>query len=137
MNFYEFKKKNTSKIILLFIILLFLSIKLNFFKNIYLVLINDVNSRMLNNYGYCYPMGYGYIKKVTKKFRFSEKDININNKLLFPSSTIFVNRFNSKNISSNQEILLNYKNSDLEKIKKKFKILDKEEDCYFIEYKND
>ena len=137
IKFYSFSKILKNKIILSFIMLLILSIKFNFFLNVYLVLIKSADSRMIQSYGYCYPMGYGYIKKIIKEKKTSQIDINIINKQIFPNSNIFLNRFNSKKSKSNFVILLNYKKDDLEKISKNFKILDNENDCYLIKYTND
>ena len=134
MKFYELKKIPNGKIILTFIVFLILSIKFNFFYNIYLILIKDPHSRMINNYGYCYPMGYGFIKKVSKKYKISGNDINVKNQIISPSSAIFLYRFSSKIFKNKREILLNYKPRDLDAIDEKFKILEKEDECYLIEY---
>ncbi len=136
-KFYSFSKILKNKIILSFIILLILSIKFNFFLNLYLVLIKSADSRMIHSYGHCYPMGYGYIKKIIKEKKISQININIINKQIFPNSYIFLNRFNSKKSKSNFVILLNYKKDDLEKISRNFKILDNENDCYLIKFTND
>ena len=134
MKFYELKKISNGKIILTFIVFLILSIKFNFFYNIYLILVKDSHSRMINNYGYCYPMGYGFIQKISKKYKISGNDINVKNKIISPSSAIFLYRFNSNIFKNKREILLNYKTRDLDAIDEKFKILDKEDECYLIEY---
>ena len=136
-KFYSFSKILKNKIILSFIILLILSIKFNFFLNLYLVLIKSADSRMIQSYGHCYPMKYGYIKKIIKEKKISQININIINKQIFPNSYIFLNRFNSKKSKSNFVILLNYKKDDLEKISRNFKILDNENDCYLIKFTND
>lgn len=130
-------KKTKLKFILLFLILLILSIKFNFFYNLYFILIKDSNKRMIYNYGYCYPMGYGYIKKIIKNYQISGDELNVKNKIISPTSAIFLNKYNSKITNSKLEILLNFKTKDLKTIDKKFKILDKEDECYLIEYIND
>jgi|AACY02.6.fsa_nt_gi hypothetical protein len=137
MKFYKIKKISKKKLILTFIIFLILSIKLNFFYNTYLVLINDSHSRMLHNYGYCYPMGYGFIKEIKKKYKISGSKTNIKNQIISPSSAIFLYRFNSQNFKSKKEILLNYKPENLSSIDKNFKILEKRDNCYLIEYIDD
>ena len=137
IKYFQIKKKYKNRIIFTFIILLVLMVKLNFFSNFYLLLTKDPNARMLSNYGYCYPMGYGYINDIINKFEIDSNKVNVINKKIYPSSAIFLNKFNS-NIKNNKlEILLNYKIEDLKEINRKFSILDQQGECYLIKYNND
>ena len=90
---------------------------------------------MIYNYGYCYPMGYGFIKKVSKKYNLEKENINIRNNEIRPSSSIFLFKINSK--KSNKEILLNFKDNEIKNINNNFILLEKYENCYLIEYTND
>lgn len=137
MIFYKLKKKNINKLILSFLILLIISIKFNFFINIYLIITKDADIRMTDNYGYCYPMGFGYIKKIVKEYKILSKDINISNKLTVPSSAIFLKKINSKKKDNNFEILINFKSEDFNNINRKYRVIDQENDCYLIEYTDD
>ena len=77
-------------------------------------------------------MGYGFIQKVSKKYNLKNEKIDFQNKKIYPTSKIFIYSFNSK--ESNKQILINFNLDDLKKIKKKFKILYSERDCFLIEY---
>ena len=91
-------KSNKQKQNLLFLILflLILSIKFQFFLNIYTVLKNKIETRMVSTYGYCYPLGYGFIKHVYAKHNLEEYNINTNNKNIVPTSSIFKFSFGNK-----------------------------------------
>ena len=127
-------KSNKQKQNLLFIILflLILSIKFQFFLNIYIILKNKIETRMVSTYGYCYPFGYGFINEVYLKHDLNDYNLNTNNKNIFPTSNIF--KFSFKNKKSQYEILINYSSNDLKKIKKKFKIVESNGDCHLIKY---
>ena len=116
-------------------ILLIFCIKFNFFLNIYLIFKNNLNSRLLLNYGYCYPMGYGFIKEIKKKYNLENKSINTINNKIFPTSNIF--SFTFKSQDGSKEILINYDLESLNKIKRNYSIIEKQQNCYFIEYNND
>ena len=66
------------KVNVFFFIILFLifTIKFDFFLNIYIILKNNNDARMISNYGYCYPKGYGFIQEMSSKYNL--KDYNIN-----------------------------------------------------------
>ena len=126
-------KKNKKKINLFFFIIFFLifSIKFDFFLNIYLILKNNAETRLVSSYGYCHPLGYGFIKEMDKKYKLSNYNINIKNKIIAPTSSIF--HYSFKKEKSNYEILINFK--DLNEIKNKFKLIKNKDECYLIEYK--
>tara|TARA_Y100000996_G_C22377475_1_gene583655 strand:+ start:169 stop:564 length:396 start_codon:yes stop_codon:yes gene_type:complete len=128
-------KKFKFDIFFLVISVLILVIKFEFFLNIYIILKNNVHSRMISSYGYCYPLGYGFIKEAIKKKEIENLNIKTKNSLNIPNSNIFIYSF--KNQKSQYEILINYELEKLNNIKKKFKIIYNKENCYLIKYTND
>ena len=132
----KIKRTSKSKIILIFIVFLIFSIKFNFFYNTYLIIIKNLDFRLLSAYGDCYPMGYGFIKNIKKKYKKNTINYNIKNKKIYPTSSIFFYKPNFEK-NKNLEILLNYNVDDLSKIEKKYRILEKSQDCYLIQYIND
>ena len=130
-------KSNIKKQYLLFLILFFLifSIKFNFFLNTYIILKNKIDTRMVSTYGYCYPLGYGFINEVYLKHNLNDYNINTINKNIAPSSKIFQFSFNNR--ASQYEILINYNLSEIKKIKKKFKIIESNNNCHLIKYSHD
>tara|TARA_B100001109_G_C18670880_1_gene384042 strand:+ start:71 stop:466 length:396 start_codon:yes stop_codon:yes gene_type:complete len=114
---------------------LILTIKFEFFLNIYTILKNNIHSRMILSYGYCYPLGYGFIKDVVKIKNLEKKNIKTINSLNKPNSYIFIHSFNKEN--SKYEILINYDLEKLNNIKNKFEIIYYKENCYLIKYKDD
>lgn len=131
----KIKKFPKTYLILYFLIFIIISSKTDFFLNFYKILKQDHYSRLQSYYGYCYPMGFGFINKMKKKYNLEHKNLNSVNKEIFPSSLIF--SFNISQKKTNKEILINYSKVDLIDISKDFKILEKEGQCYLIEYKND
>ena len=57
------------------------------------------------------------------------------NKNIAPSSKIFQFSFNNR--ASQYEILINYNLSEIKKIKKKFKIIESNNNCHLIKYSHD
>tara|TARA_Y100000816_G_C25837155_1_gene437599 strand:- start:134 stop:541 length:408 start_codon:yes stop_codon:yes gene_type:complete len=131
----KFNKKSKRFFLLIVIIFIVFSLKFEFFKNTYLILIKDSETRKLSNYGYCNPMGYGFIRNIKIKFKLNNQNISVKNKDIYPTSAIFT--INPKNKDTNKQILLNYKKKDLEKITKKFNILENYKECYLIEFLSD
>ena len=125
------------KVNVFFFIVLFLifTIKFDFFLNIYIILKNNNGARMISNYGYCYPKGYGFIQEMSSKYNLKDYNINTNNKMILPSSNIF--NFSFKKKKSLYEILINFKSEDLDIIKKKFKVIESQQECHLIKYIND
>lgn len=133
-------KSKNFKINVFFFIILFLifTIKFDFFLNIYVILKNNTEARMVSNYGYCYPRGYGFIKEMNSKYSLNNYNINTSNKgdpLKLQSSNIFNFRF--KKEKSLYEILINFKSEDLDIIKKKFIVIENQQECHLIKYLND
>ena len=125
----KFKKKN---LFFYLVILLIFSVKFNFFLNIYIILKNNSETRLVSNYGYCSPQGYGFIKEMNKKYDLNYYNINTRNKIISPSSNIFNFSYNKK--KSPYEILINFKSNNLDSIKNKFEIIEYKEECYLIKY---
>ena len=128
------------KVNVFFFVILFLifTIKFDFFLNIYIILKNNNDARMISNYGYCYPRGYGFIQEMNSKYNLNDYNINTNNKgdpLQLQSSNIF--KFSFKKKKSLYEILINFKSEDLDIIKKKFKVIESQQECHLIKYIND
>ena len=90
---------------------------------------------MISSYGYCYPLGYGFIKEAIKLKNLEKKNINTVNSLNKPKSYIFIYSF--KKQSSKYEILINFDLDKLKNIKDKFEIIYNKQNCYLIKYKND
>ena len=130
-------KTKKFKINVFFLIIFFLifTIKFDFFLNIYIILKNNNDARMISNYGYCYPKGYGFIQEMSSKYNLNDYNINTNNKMNQPSSNIF--NFSFKKKKSLYEILINFKSEDLDVIKKKFKVIESQKKCHLIKYIND
>jgi len=125
------------KVNVFFFVILFLifTIKFDFFLNIYIILKNNNDARMISNYGYCYPKGYGFIQEISSKYNLKDYNINTNNKMNLPTSNIF--NFSFKKKKSLYEILINFKSEDLDIIKKKFKVIESQQECHLIKYIND
>ena len=89
------------KVNVFFFIILFLifTIKFDFFLNIYIILKNNNDARMISNYGYCYPSAYGFIQEMSSKYNLKDYNINTNNKgdpMELQSSNIFKFSFKKK-----------------------------------------
>lgn len=127
--------KKKIEIFFFLILFLILSVKFNFFLNGYIILKNNIQSRLIETYGYCYPQAYGFIKYINEKYDLNNKNIKTSNREVLPSSEIFT--YSNKKIPSSYEILINYNKKDLEKINNKFRIIDNKQQCYLIEHLND
>ena len=125
------------KINIFFFILLFLVFanKFDFFLNTYIILKNNAHSRLIDNYGYCNPQAYGFIKDVYNKYNLNKYNIKTSNKNILPTSEIFSHSY--KNSKSSYEILINFNKEDIKKINNKFKVIENKQNCYLIEYLND
>ena len=122
---------NRQSILLLIFILLIFIIKFNFFMNTYVVLKNNIHQRLENDYGYCYPMGYGFVKDSLKKFNLKGENIIYVNNNNYPSSQIFT--FSFKSNEANKIFFLNHKIEEVKKKIKNFKILYSSSNCHLIE----
>ena len=140
----NFIKKKENFIALL--ILLFFLIINNFFYNFYYTLKINFSDRMIYHYGYCDKNGYGFIKYINKKYKLT-KNIIIFNSVEAPNSQWFFYKPNT-DYYSKKIILLNYNNLIIDKkgiyevnlnnkYQGSFKIVEKVENCFFMEKIND
>ena len=121
-------------ILIIFILIFFLS-KIDFFKSIYILSENNLENRMLNNYGYCKNEGLGFVKDVIDKFKLEKTNINIQNFDDFPNISWAVYDY-TQNLNPNFYILINYKGKDTNRSKfnaDKFKLIYNFENCYLFE----
>ena len=128
-------KKIKINIFFFIIIFLIFIIKLNFFSNIYTILMKNNYTRMIAYYGYCDPKGYGFIKEMNLKYNLKEYNINTINKNNLPNSNIFTFSFKKK--KSPYEILINFNPEDLNNMKQNFVLIESKKKCHLIKYIND
>ena len=137
--------KKKENFIVIVIILIFL-ITNNFFYNFYYILKTNVSDRMIYHYGYCQKNGYGFVKYINKKYKL-KKNIKIYNSIEYPVSDWFFYKPNTEYYKK-KIILLNYNNLSTNqkgiskvnlnnKYNGNFKILEKVENCFFMEKIND
>lgn len=119
-----------AKIHLILLLLLFVFLKINnFFENSYIILKNNIELRLVKNYGYCEKQGYGFINEVKKKFLLTKiasvKNYNNN----FPSSNWFLDVFD-ENKKFDYLILINPQSLD-----SNYNVIYKKKNCFLV--KND
>ncbi len=131
-------KKNKLYILIL-IVLLFVSIKANFFKSSYELLTRSYDDRLNNVYGFCEREGIGYANFIKKEFDIKNKIELINSlkKNNNNSGKWFVYSSNFKE-SEKPKYLIIINNDKLNpKINlNEYKIIHNFKDCYFLK-KND
>jgi len=121
--------------ILIISILIFFLSKIDFFKSIYILSKNNLENRMVNNYGYCKNEGLGFVKHVLDKFNLKKENVNIQNFDDFPNISWAVYDL-TENLNPNFYILINYKGKDTIRSKfdfDKFKLIYNFENCYLYE----
>ncbi len=125
------KKKN-----LLYITLfLFLIIYFKPFENVYLVSKYNLEERLINNYGYCGGVSYGFIKYIDNKYKL-KKNLKINNEdKSYPYSEAFIHKPKKKYID-NFLIVLNYNDLNPSININNYIIIEKFQNCLFLK-KND
>ena len=117
-----------------FLTLFFLFIFFKFFENTYIILKNDYDLRLANEYGFCEKTSYGFIKHIDKKYKL-KKNIKIINDESHPSSDSFIHKPNVS-YSDDYLILLNYNESDSKINMANFTVIEKIKNCYYL-IKND
>ena len=117
-----------------FLSLFFLIIFLKFFENTYIILKNDYDLRLTNEYGFCEKTSYGFIKHIYKKYNL-KKNIKIINDESHPSSDSFVYKPNMPYYDE-YLILLNYNENDSKIDMANFTVIEKIKNCYYL-IKND
>lgn len=128
-------KKINYKIFLLIVLILFISVKYNFFINTYGLVKKDYPNRMNSVYGHCSKEGYGFTKFIHDKYKPKYNLITINGQ---PQTYANIDGFfyDKKKVTNEKfKILVNY-NENISANFKDFKILEKNKNCYFIK-KND
>lgn len=110
-------KKNLN-FILLFLLIIILSEKTNFFRSVYDILTIKYHERLLKKYDYCDGTGLGYILNLKKKYNISQINPEVVNYGTKPAPKwIFYNT--SVAINKNYKIFLNYKPYLVQKFFKK------------------
>ena len=97
-------------------LILVLLIKLDFLKNLYSLVKNNYEQRMIKTYGDCGKDSYGFLKNLKEKYDF-KKNPKINNSEIIPSSNWII--FDpSKEFSKQPKIFLNYEKNPSLKFEK-------------------
>ena len=115
------QKKLNFYIIIVFLIIIFL-IKLDFFKNLYFLVNNNYEKRMIKTYGDCGKDSYGFLKKIKKKYNFKINP-KINNSEQIPISNWIIYD-PKKEFSKEPKIFLNYNKNPSLKFEEYFKNTD-------------
>ena len=114
---------------------LFLIIYFKPFENIYLVSKYNIDERLINNYGYCGGVSYGFIKYIDNKYK-PEKNLKIYNEdKSYPYSEAFIHKPKKKYID-NFLIVLNYNDLNSSINIKNYTIIEKFQNCFYLK-KND
>tara|TARA_Y100000816_G_C26104516_1_gene586420 strand:+ start:109 stop:498 length:390 start_codon:yes stop_codon:yes gene_type:complete len=115
------------------LIIIFLSVHFKFFENTYIILKSDYHQRLISNYGYCEKNSYGFIKYVENKYKL-KKNIKIINDESYPLSDGFIYK-PKKNYYKNQIILINYNEKVSSIDLKKYNIIEKYKNCFYLKLK--
>ena len=117
-----YKIKKVDKYILLLILIIFLSIKIGFFKNIHKILSESYEQRISDNYHYCSEEGIGYLRYIKNKYEIKSNPIIINYVHVPNNNWAIINTRIINNNKNKKLIFLNYpgyeKKIKLKKIKK-------------------
>ena len=115
----KFEKTTNKNILLIFLALITLILLQNnkFFRKLYNVHGVDLNTRLINVYGYCGKHSYGFLKEVKNKYSL-KKNPKIADYVIQPKSS-WLAYDTSKETSDKTNIILNYeKNLELKFIQK-------------------
>ena len=104
--------KKKSQIIVLLILIIALSIKTNFFKNLAQVSLYKFDDRIISRYGYCSGESIGYLLYLKKKYQIKDNPKIVNYVHVADANWAIVN---TKIIDKNSKklILLNYPGSEI------------------------
>ena len=119
--------------IMFFLFVIFLAVHFKFFENTYIILKSDYHQRLTSNYGYCEKNSYGFIKYIEDKYKL-KKNIKIINDESFPLSDGFIYK-PKKDYYKNLIILINYNEVNSSVDLKKYKILEKYKNCFYLKLK--
>jgi len=137
--------KKKQNFILLLVVIIFLIIN-NFFYNFYYILKTNYSSRMNYHYGYCDNNGFGFINYIIEKYKLTKNIKIFNSKEKLSSEWFFFDP--NKEYYSEKLILLNNNNLSInkkniseiylkEKYQGSYKIIERYENCFFVERSND
>ena len=115
------------------ILIIFLSVYFKFFENTYIILKSDYHQRLISNYGFCEKNSYGFIKYIEGKYKLN-KNIKIINDESFPRSDGFIYKPKTK-YYEDQIILINYDEKRSKVYLKKYKIIEKHKNCFYLKLK--
>lgn len=102
------------------------------FTNSYIVLREIYEERITKGAGDCDKSGYGFYKKISKKYKSINENISVENFNNFPSPQGYFYSY-KKNKSDNHIILIGSQQSKVnEYLKNRFTLIYNEEDCYFL-----
>ena len=114
------KIKKINKHILLVILIIFFSIKIDFFKSFYNIFSKNYDERIRIVYDFCFEEGIGYLRYIKKKFNIKDNP-KIINYVHVPNNNWAIINTNTINKKSDKIIFLNYPGSEkkieLQKIK--------------------
>lgn len=104
----------------------------NVFLNSYIILNSNYQQRMIKYGGFCEYHGYGFTKQIIDKYNL-DFNITTHNANDYPPVGGYFYNIKKKG-SNNYFILINYNQKNLINFinNKKFKILEQEDNCYFI-----
>ena len=102
---YKIKERN--KNILLVILIIFFSVKVDFFKNFYNIFSKNYDERMGIVYDFCFEEGIGYLRYIKKKFNINDNPTIINYAHV-PNNNWAIINTNTINKKSDKIIFLNY-----------------------------
>lgn len=122
-----------NNIYFLFLLIFCLSV-FDVFLNSYIILNTNYHQRMLKFGGFCDYHGYGFVKYVNEKYNLNYNIMTKNSKDYPPVEGYFFNIKKTNN--NNYLILINYTEKNFTSIvkDKKFKTLEKIDNCYFIKF---
>ena len=106
-----YKTKKINKHILLFILLIFFLVKIDFYKSFYNIFSKNYDERMNTVYDFCFKEGIGYLRYIKKKFNINDNPTIINFEHV-PNNNWAIINTNTINKKSDKIIFLNYPGSE-------------------------
>jgi hypothetical protein len=127
-------KMNLKNNIYYLFLLIFCLCIFDVFLNSYIILKTNYQERMLKYGGYCDYHGYGFAKYINEKYKLNFNISTKNFNDYPPVEGYFYDI--KKNNNNNYLILINYNEVSLASLvkDKKFKTLEKKDNCYFIKF---
>lgn len=131
-----FKNLELKKKLYFFIFFIFVVQYYDGFLNIYILLRNNYEERMVKHGGFCEKQAYGFIKYINHKYKkIVELNIPVINFLDFPPATGYF--YDTKNkVTNNYLIVISPSEYDLKRINfKNYQIIEQIQNCYFLKKK--